>query len=74
MKINIDFGNDGVTVEATLSRDGNRWCVLLGSNEQVGICGFGYQTGAAIEDFREKFRNDLASTEEDINSSSKEKN
>ena len=55
--INIDFGNDGVSVTAELTRDGDRWCVLLGDNIQDGICGFGSQTGEAIGAFKDEFRN-----------------
>ncbi len=56
-KIIIDFGNDGVKVEAVLSRDGNKWCVLVGENIQIGIAGFGDQIWEAIAAFKSEFRN-----------------
>jgi hypothetical protein len=57
MKITIDFGNDGMTVEAELSKDGDQWCVLAGDNLQVGIAGFGGQVWQAIAEFKSNFRN-----------------
>ena len=57
MKINIDFGNDGISVKADLYRDGNQWCVLLGENIQEGICGFGGQIHEAVTAFKDEFRN-----------------
>jgi len=57
MKITIDFGNDGISIEAELSRDGNQWCVLAGKNLQVGIAGFGNEIWQAIAEFKSNFRN-----------------
>jgi hypothetical protein len=57
MKITIDFGNDGMTVEAELNKDGDQWCVLAGDNLQVGIAGFGGQVWQAIAEFKSNFRN-----------------
>lgn len=31
--------------------DGNRWCCLLGSNIQEGICGFGRSPELACQEF-----------------------
>lgn len=36
-------------------KDGNNWCVLLGDNIQVGICGFGETPLKAILDFNKNF-------------------
>jgi hypothetical protein len=57
MELEIDFGNDGFKVKAKLSKDGDKWCVLLGENLQVGIAGFGRSTWEAIADFKSEFRN-----------------
>ena len=57
MELEIDFGNDGLRVTASLSKDGNQWCVLLGPDLQVGIAGFGNSTWEAIAQFRHNFRN-----------------
>lgn len=57
IQIIIDFGNDGFTIEAVLSKDGNNWCVLAGENLQDGIAGFGSQIWEAIADFKSNFRN-----------------
>lgn len=64
MNIEIDFGNDGIKVQATLSRDGDKWCVLLGDNLQDGICGFGHQIGEAVANFKDNFRNETAGLKE----------
>jgi hypothetical protein len=56
-KINIDFGNDGYTVEADLKKDGDKWCVMIGDNLQEGVAGFGGQIWEAIADFKGSFRN-----------------
>lgn len=32
-------------------KDGDQWCVLLGENIQVGVCGFGDTPAAAIYEF-----------------------
>lgn len=36
-------------------KDGNQWCVLLGSNIQEGICGFGETPYKAILNFNKAF-------------------
>jgi len=56
-KITIDFGNDGYTVEADLKKDGDKWCVMIGENLQVGVAGFGGQIWEAINQFKSNFRN-----------------
>jgi hypothetical protein len=53
----IDFGNDGVTVNAKLFKDGDVWCVLFGENIQTGIAGFDSSIRIAIEKFKSEFRN-----------------
>ena len=57
-KLIINFGNDDYTVETTLTRDGNRWCILYGENLQEGVCGFGKHIHEAIVNFKIIFRND----------------
>jgi hypothetical protein len=56
-KINIDFGNDGYTVEAELKRDGDKWCVGIGEDLMVGVHGFGGQIWEAVAAFKSNFRN-----------------
>lgn len=58
--ITIDFGNDLVTVDAQLSRDGNQWCILVGDDLQVGVAGFGTTIPDAIREFKSQFRNETA--------------
>ena len=36
--------------------DGEKWCVLLGDNIQVGICGYGDTPEAAMWDFDRAMR------------------
>lgn len=36
---------------AKLSKDGSKWCYLLGNNIQEGVCGFGPTPMAAANDF-----------------------
>ena len=36
---------------AKLSKDGNRWCYLLGDNLQEGVAGFGESPLKAAKDF-----------------------
>ena len=62
MEVNIDFGNDGVSVTAELIRDGDRWCVLLGKDTASGIQGDGCQIGDAIAEFKSQFRNRTAAS------------
>ena len=57
MKVNIDFGNDGISLEVNISVDGNQYCALLGDDLQSGICGFGDTPMGAIWDFKNEFRN-----------------
>ena len=56
-KINIDFGNDGYTVEAELKKDGNLWCVMIGEDLMIGVAGFGRRIHEAISEFKVNFRN-----------------
>ena len=39
---------------ATLSKDGNKWCWLLGENLQEGVAGFGDTPMKAAYDFCDK--------------------
>lgn len=55
--VNIDFGNDGFSVESELKRDGDKWCVMVGDDLQAGVAGFGDQILDAIADFKSNFRN-----------------
>ncbi len=57
MEIKIDFGHFGFSVKATISKDGDKWRVLLGDDLQVGISGFGRSALEAIEDFKSEFIN-----------------
>ena len=57
-KLIIDFGNDGYQVETTLTKDGDKWCVLYGENLQEGVSGFGGRIHEAIFEFKEAFRNE----------------
>lgn len=41
-------------------KDGNKWCVLLGQNLQVGISGFGDTPLEAIKDFNKNFIHEKA--------------
>jgi len=54
--IEIDFGNDGYKLNATLSKDGDMWCVLFGENLQNGVAGFGVSIWQAIDNFKIEFR------------------
>jgi len=56
-KIWLDFGNDMVTVQAILKKDGNQWCVMIGENIQEGVAGFGNTISSAISEFKSNFRN-----------------
>ena len=53
----IDFGNDGVTVEAYLEKDGAKWCVSIGPDPHEGVQGFGATIHEAIVHFKDEFRN-----------------
>jgi hypothetical protein len=53
----IDFGNDGYQVDATLTKDGDKWCVLFGEDLIDGVAGFGGQIWEAIAEFKSNFRN-----------------
>ena len=57
MKITIDFGNDGITVEAELKKHCGGWGVLAGDSLETGVSGFGEQVWQAIEKFKSNFRN-----------------
>jgi hypothetical protein len=43
------------SLKPTITKDGNKWCVLLGENLQVGIAGFGDTPYQAILDFNSAF-------------------
>lgn len=40
--------------------DGNKWCVLYGTNIQDGICGFGYTPKDAVYDFNKSWNKNLS--------------
>jgi hypothetical protein len=53
-----EIKRDLVLVESlrpTITKDGNKWCVLLGENLQVGIAGFGDTPYQAMLDFNSAF-------------------
>ena len=62
--MNLAKSNIPITVKtarydlyATLSLDGNQWCVLAGIDLQVGIAGFGATPELAIADFKKAMAN-----------------
>lgn len=46
-----DQTRPSVLFRPSLSRDGNQWCALYGTNLQDGVCGFGTTPDAAMKDF-----------------------
>lgn len=44
-----------VAAGAKLSKDGNRWCYLLGDNLQEGIAGFGESPYEAAQSFNDAY-------------------
>lgn len=40
-----------VLFKPTISADGDMWCVLLGENLQIGVCGFGKTPAEAMAEF-----------------------
>lgn len=61
IKIKVDVGGTAIChtiVSATLSQDGNQWCVLAGADLQVGIAGFGDTPIDAVSNFRNSFHTD----------------
>jgi hypothetical protein len=57
IKLEINFGNDMLKVNAKMYKDGDMWCVMAGENIQDGIAGFGRKTRIAIDEFKVNFRN-----------------
>lgn len=55
-KVQVDFGNDGYIVNASIYKDGNQWCVGIG-DFPTGVYGFGHTVGEAISDFKDLCRN-----------------
>lgn len=45
-----------VYMRPPLSKDGDRWCALYGSDIQSGVCGFGETPEKAMEDFDNSWR------------------
>jgi len=43
------------TLNPKISKDGDRWCVLLGEDVITGVCGFGDTPYKAILDFNRSF-------------------
>lgn len=56
-KIKVNFGNDGFSLDAELSIDGNQWCVFVGEDLQTGVAGFGSTITRALHDFKINVRN-----------------
>lgn len=54
--VSVDFGSQGVTVNVSLSKDGNMYCALFGDNLQEGVAGFGKTALDAVGNFRDNFR------------------
>lgn len=48
------------TIKPSFSKDGNRFCYLLGENLQEGIAGFGSTVGEAMYNFCNAFWNEKA--------------
>lgn len=48
-----------VAFKPTLSRDGDQWCALFGSNLQDGVAGFGKSPAAAMYAFDQEWRKEL---------------
>lgn len=44
-----------VTVVVSISKDGDKWCALLGEDIQSGITGFGETPEEALSDFQSEF-------------------
>ena len=42
-------------LKPSVSKDGNQWCVLYGSDLQTGIAGFGDTIHKAVLDFNKQF-------------------
>lgn len=47
--------------------DGNRWCVLLGSDLQSGIAGFGKTPNEAMADFGQNYLREMVKSIEERN-------
>lgn len=61
IEIKVDVGGNtspNTLVSATLSQDGNQWCVLAGADLQVGIAGFGDTPVDAVRNFITSFHTD----------------
>lgn len=46
-----EYTRPAVVFKPTLSRDGNKWCVLFGDNLQEGVAGFGDSPAEAMTAF-----------------------
>lgn len=49
------------TLNASVVRDGNQWCVLFGDNLQSGIAGFGDSPQEATVDFHKSWNEKIES-------------
>ena len=47
-----------ITVNVSLTKDGDRWCALHGDNIQDGICGWGTTPQEAMTDFKRKLEDE----------------
>ena len=54
------FNSFAVAYKLAPFRDGNQWCVLLGSNIQDGVAGFGDTPAKAIADFERQMHTPIA--------------
>ena len=55
--IEIDFGNDGFKIQAEIKMDGDKWCIGIGDNLQVGLYAFADTPAQAIVKFVDELRN-----------------
>lgn len=46
-----EYARPSVLYRPCLSRDGNQWCALYGTNLQDGVAGFGASVDEAMRDF-----------------------
>lgn len=60
MEIIVDFGNNGFKIKATVSKEGDRWCVCAGNFAEMPA-GFGYTISDAVANYKIKIFNDSTS-------------
>jgi hypothetical protein len=60
MSVAWEMTRPAVLFKPALSRDGNQWCALYGTNLVEGLAGFGDTPEAAMADFDKKWREQKA--------------